>query len=60
MSADEKKNPRCFMDITIGDKPAGRIVVELRADVVPKTAKTSEHCAPAKKDSATRARPFIE
>lgn len=38
MSTDEKKNPRCFMDITIGDKPAGRIVVELRADVVPKTA----------------------
>merc|ERR1712038_29901 len=31
-------NPRCFMDITIGGNAAGRIVVELRADVVPKTA----------------------
>jgi len=29
---------RCFMDITIGGNAAGRIIVELRGDVVPKTA----------------------
>lgn len=31
-------NPRTFFDITIGDQPAGRIVFELFADTVPKTA----------------------
>ena len=38
VTAADDKNPRCFMDISIGDKPAGRVVIELRADVVPKTA----------------------
>jgi hypothetical protein len=31
-------NPRVFFDISIGGEDAGRIVMELRADVVPKTA----------------------
>ena len=38
LAAQDKKLPRVFMDISIGGKKAGRIVIELRADVVPKTA----------------------
>ena len=38
VTAADTKNPRCFMDISIGNKPGGRVVIELRADVVPKTA----------------------
>ena len=32
------KNPRVFFDITIGDKSAGRVEMELFADACPKTA----------------------
>jgi cyclophilin family peptidyl-prolyl cis-trans isomerase len=31
-------NPRAWFDITIGDEPAGRIVMEIRKDKVPQTA----------------------
>jgi peptidylprolyl isomerase len=31
-------NPHVFFDVSIGDKPAGRIVMEIYADSVPKTA----------------------
>ncbi len=30
-------NPRVFFDIEIDSRPAGRVIMELRADVVPKT-----------------------
>lgn len=37
MSSNEKERRRCFFDITIDGKLAGRIVFELFDDVTPKT-----------------------
>lgn len=34
----EKRNPQVFFDIRIGGNDVGRVVMLLRADVVPKTA----------------------
>uniref|UniRef100_A0A803LFK7 PPIase cyclophilin-type domain-containing protein n=1 Tax=Chenopodium quinoa TaxID=63459 RepID=A0A803LFK7_CHEQI len=34
----KKKNPQVFLDVSIGGDPVQRIVIELYADVVPKTA----------------------
>lgn len=36
--AMSKDNPRVFFDISIGGKPEGKIVMELFANIVPKTA----------------------
>ena len=49
LAAQEKPvgaaNPRVFFDIVIGDEKAGRIVMELFADTVPKTAENFRQLA---------------
>jgi len=37
-AAKKMSRPRVFFDITIDGKPSGRVVMELYADIVPKTA----------------------
>lgn len=36
-SSKNNNRPKVFFDVTIGGKPAGRIVMELFTDIVPKT-----------------------
>src|SRR5436190_23933178 len=48
------KNPQVFFDITIGDKAAGRVVMELFADTCPKTAENFlQLCVGTKSKSGT-------
>jgi hypothetical protein len=35
---DRRSNPIVFLDISIGGVPAGRLIIELRSDLVPQTA----------------------
>lgn len=54
----ETTNPRVFFDITIGGNPAGRIVMELRADVVPKTAENFRALCTGEKGTGTSGKPL--
>merc|ERR1712113_1177685 len=51
-------NPRCFFDVTIGGADAGRIVMELRADVVPKTAENFRALCTHEKGFGFKGSPF--
>jgi peptidyl-prolyl isomerase D len=37
-AAEVARNPRCYLDVSIGGEMEGRIVVDLFASVVPRTA----------------------
>lgn len=54
----EATNPNVFFDITIGGQPAGRIVMELKADVVPKTAENFRALCTGEKGTGTSGKPL--
>jgi cyclophilin family peptidyl-prolyl cis-trans isomerase len=58
MAEEKSKLPRCFMDITADGKPVGRIVVELRSDVVPKTAENFRALCTGEKGFGYKGSPF--
>lgn len=51
-------NPRVYFDITIGDKAAGRLVFELFADIVPKTAENFRALCTGEKGEGTSGKPL--
>merc|ERR1711977_654204 len=51
-------NPKCFFDMTANGAPLGRIVMELRADVTPKTAENFRCLCTGEKGTGKSGKPL--
>lgn len=51
--------PRVFFDIEIGGEPSGRVVMELRSDVVPKTVENFRALCTGEKGSGKAGRKLL-
>jgi peptidylprolyl isomerase len=51
-------NPKVFFDVSIGGEPAGRVVMELFADVVPDTAENFRALCTGEKGVGTMGKPL--
>jgi cyclophilin family peptidyl-prolyl cis-trans isomerase len=58
MAAANVELPRCFLDVTANGQPLGRIVIELRTDVVPKTAENFRALCTGEKGYGYKGCPF--
>src|SRR5262249_21693292 len=50
--------PRCYLDITANGKKLGRVVIELRKDIVPKTAENFRALCTGEKGFGFKGSPF--